>query len=52
MKLRSTGSYEVVFDASDLTSGTYFYTLIADNSIQDTKKMDNSEVKHNIIYKH
>jgi hypothetical protein len=34
----STGSYEIVFDASVLTSGTYFYTMIADN-YSSTKKM-------------
>jgi len=35
---QSTGSYEIVFDASDLPSGTYFYTLLADN-YSVTKKM-------------
>jgi hypothetical protein len=35
---KSTGSYEIVFDASNLPSGTYFYTLIADN-YSTTKKM-------------
>jgi len=34
----STGSYEIVFDASDMTSGTYFYTMVADN-YSNTKKM-------------
>ena len=34
----STGSYEILFDASDLTSGTYFYTMIAEN-YSNTKKM-------------
>jgi len=34
----STGSYEIVFNASDLTSGTYFYTMIAGN-YSSTKKM-------------
>jgi len=33
-----TGSYHIVFDASDLPSGTYFYTMIADN-YSVTKKM-------------
>jgi hypothetical protein len=28
---RATGSYDIVFDASELSSGTYFYTMIADN---------------------
>lgn len=35
---KSTGSYEIVFDASNLPSGTYFYTLIGDN-YSATKKM-------------
>jgi predicted membrane-bound dolichyl-phosphate-mannose-protein mannosyltransferase len=35
---KSTGSYELSFDASSLPSGTYFYTLIADN-YSATKKM-------------
>jgi len=35
---KSTGSYELSFDASSLPSGTYFYTLIADN-YSTTKKM-------------
>ena len=35
---KSTGSYEVVFDATDVPSGTYFYNLIA-NNFSETKKM-------------
>ncbi|HEY6626557.1 MAG TPA: T9SS type A sorting domain-containing protein, partial [Ignavibacteriaceae bacterium] len=35
---RAVGSYEMVFDASNLPSGTYFYTLIAEN-YSSTKKM-------------
>jgi hypothetical protein len=35
---KSTGSYELLFDASALPSGTYFYTLIAGN-YSATKKM-------------
>jgi hypothetical protein len=35
---KSAGRYEVSFDASKLSSGTYFYTLIADGFVQ-TKKM-------------
>jgi hypothetical protein len=35
---KSTGSYELSFDASSLPSGTYFYTLIAGN-YSETKKM-------------
>ncbi|MBE0572645.1 MAG: M28 family peptidase [Ignavibacteriaceae bacterium] len=35
---RAVGSYEIVFDASSLPSGTYFYTLIGEN-YSFTKKM-------------
>jgi hypothetical protein len=35
---KSVGSYEIVFDASNLPSGTYFYKMIAGN-YSDTKKM-------------
>jgi len=35
---KSTGSYEIVFDASNLPSGTYFYTMIA-GDYSTTKKM-------------
>jgi hypothetical protein len=35
---KSVGSYEIVFDASNLPSGTYFYTMIAGN-YSATKKM-------------
>ncbi len=35
---RAIGSYEIVFDASVLPSGTYFYTMIAGN-YSATKKM-------------
>jgi hypothetical protein len=35
---KSTGSYEIVFEASNLPSGTYFYTLTAEN-YSSTKKM-------------
>ena len=37
-EMKSTGSYELSFDASNMPSGTYFYTLIADN-YSATKKM-------------
>ncbi len=37
-EIKSTGSYELSFDSSNLTSGTYFYTMIADNYMV-TKKM-------------
>ena len=36
--IRPTGSYEILFDASELTSGTYFYNMTADN-YSNTKKM-------------
>ena len=35
---KSIGSYELLFDASSLPSGTYFYTMIAGN-FSTTKKM-------------
>jgi hypothetical protein len=35
---RATGSYDMVFDASELSSGIYFYTMITDN-YSSTKKM-------------
>jgi hypothetical protein len=35
---KSTGSYEIMFDASNMPSGTYFYTIIAEN-YSSTKKM-------------
>lgn len=35
---KTTGSYEILFDASDISSGTYFYTVIAGN-YSSTKKM-------------
>ena len=35
---RAVGSYEIMFDASNMPSGTYFYTLIAENYLS-TKKM-------------
>jgi hypothetical protein len=35
---QSAGRYKVTFDASNLTSGTYFYRLQAGNSV-DTKKL-------------
>jgi len=37
-KQLSPSVYEVTFDGSKYTSGLYFYQLIADNSIIDTKK--------------
>jgi photosystem II stability/assembly factor-like uncharacterized protein len=38
-KKQSGGSYEIDFDASTLPSGIYFYSLLADNNIIQTKKM-------------
>lgn len=34
----SAGEYELTFDARDLPSGVYFYTLIVDGTIIDTKR--------------
>lgn len=35
----NTGSYEVDFDAGNLTSGTYFYNFYINNILLDTKKL-------------
>jgi hypothetical protein len=37
-EMKSAGSYQIVFDASELSNGVYFYRLQADNFIE-TKKM-------------
>jgi hypothetical protein len=37
-EIKSTGSYKLTFDASNLPSGTYFYTMIA-GDYSATKKM-------------
>lgn len=34
-----SGQYEVEFDAEDLSSGAYFYTLSVDGKVRDTKRM-------------
>ncbi len=38
-KIQTKGKYEKEYDASGLTSGIYFYSLIIDNINVDTKKM-------------
>lgn len=35
----NNGSYEVVFDASSLSSGIYFYKLLSNEDVIETKKM-------------
>ena len=36
---KSSGSYEIKFDASGFSSGVYFYSLEVDGNIVDTRKM-------------
>lgn len=36
---KNAGAYTLSFDASGLSSGVYFYTLIVNNQLIDTKKM-------------
>ena len=38
-KFQPAGNYEIEFNASGMTSGIYFYSLIIDNNVTDTKKM-------------
>ena len=38
-KKQNSGEYSVIFDGSNLSSGIYFYTLLADGIRIDTKKM-------------
>jgi phosphatidylserine/phosphatidylglycerophosphate/cardiolipin synthase-like enzyme len=38
-EVQQTGTYEVKLDASGLSSGIYFYTLLADGVLIDSKKM-------------
>jgi len=37
--IRSANSYQHIWDASDVTSGIYFYRLSVDNNVIDTKRM-------------
>ena len=37
-EIKSSGNYEVIFDASNLPSGAYFYTLVTEDFVS-TKKM-------------
>jgi hypothetical protein len=36
---QNAGTYEVTFDGSKYSSGIYFYSLIVDGKLIDTKKM-------------
>jgi hypothetical protein len=36
---KDAGEYEVKFDASDLSSGIYFYKIEAGGNFRDVKKM-------------
>jgi photosystem II stability/assembly factor-like uncharacterized protein len=36
---QNTGSYKITFDGTDYSSGVYFYSLIVDGKLVDTKKM-------------
>jgi len=38
-KKQTAGSYEVEFDGSDLPSGVYFYSLLINGNVMDTKRM-------------
>ncbi len=38
-KKQNAGSYEVDFDGSNFSSGVYFYKLVVDGNIIDTKRM-------------
>jgi len=36
---QETGFYEVDFDASELNTGVYYYTMAIDNEFVNTKRM-------------
>jgi CRISPR/Cas system-associated protein Cas7 (RAMP superfamily) len=36
---KPAGSYEVVFNGEDLSSGIYYYTLSVDGNLIDSKRM-------------
>ncbi|MFA5012292.1 MAG: T9SS type A sorting domain-containing protein [Ignavibacteria bacterium] len=36
---KSAGEYKILFDAVNLSSGIYFYSMLADNKLIDTKKL-------------
>jgi hypothetical protein len=37
--VKSPGAYQVKFDASRFSSGVYFYRLLADGALLETRKM-------------
>jgi len=38
-QIQTTGSYNLLFDSRDLTSGVYFYSFYLDNNFKETKKL-------------
>ena len=36
---QNTGEYELLFDATELSNGVYYYSLLTNNLIKETKKL-------------